>query len=152
MLIRRGLLVAFTVMRVIFIRVWCITLILEHIFMVFLFIEVVWSDTFDFCIWWRISRCTLWTTWYSGVYVATPLPWGTKTLLLGTSLVFPGLNFFRFIRFGFYLEALLRLLGSLSVTLACRVLVVLGRSSWAHSGRSLALREYERSEERRVLP
>ena len=102
MLIRCGLLVVFTVMRGLLIRVWSITLILEHLFVVFLFLEVAKSDTFGSFFCWHPSRFPLWTTWGSGVFVATPLPWVTNALLLGTYLVFPGLHFFRFIRFGYF--------------------------------------------------
>ena len=40
--------VALAGLRGIFIGVWSITLLLDHMFVVFLFFEGAWSDTFDF--------------------------------------------------------------------------------------------------------
>ena len=42
------LVVAFSGLRVFFIGVWSITLLLEHLFVVFLFLEGAWSNNFDF--------------------------------------------------------------------------------------------------------
>ena len=55
MLIRCGLLVMFAELREFFIWVWFITLILENLFVVFLFLEGAWSDTFDFCFRWLLG-------------------------------------------------------------------------------------------------
>ena len=100
MISRRGLLVALTVMHAIFIRVWSITLILEHLFVLFYFYKVHGPTPSNFCFCWRLSRCPLWNTRGSCVSVANRIPWGTKALLIGTSLLFHGIHFVRLITFG----------------------------------------------------
>ena len=67
-----------------------------------------------------------------------PASLGNQGALAWNFLGVPWSPFVRFIIFVFYLEDLLPLLGALLGTLACRALVVLWRSSWAHSGRSLS--------------
>ena len=130
--------VAFNGMCGLFIGVWSITLLLEHLFMVFYFLEGSWPDTFDFWSLWLLSRCLLWTTWGSGTSVAPPLPWATYACLIDTSLVLPGIHSVIFLRFEFFLEAPLHLFGAFSGTLAWCVLVVLRHAFLAHVRSSLA--------------
>ena len=98
------LVVAFSGLRVFFIGVWSITLLLEHLFVVFLFLEGAWSNNFDFWFHWILSRCPLWTTWGPGASIAPPFPWGSYSRLLGASLVFPCLNSVRFTLLAFFVR------------------------------------------------
>ena len=61
MLSRRGLVVVFNGLRECFIRVRSITLLLEHLLVVFLFLEGAWSDTFNFCFRWLLRSFPKWT-------------------------------------------------------------------------------------------
>ena len=94
---RRGLVVAFTRLRGFFIVVWSITLLLEHLLMFFLFLEGAWSDTFDFCFHWIISRCPKWIIGGTGVSVAPLNHWVSQARLIGASLVFPFLHSVEFL-------------------------------------------------------
>ena len=62
--------VALTGLQGFFIGVWSITLLVEHLLMLVLFLEVAWSDTLDFCFRWLLIRCPLCTTWGSGMSVS----------------------------------------------------------------------------------
>ena len=53
--------VVFTGLRVFFIGVWSITLLLEHLLVVFIFLEGAWSDTINFFFRLLLNRCPLWT-------------------------------------------------------------------------------------------
>ena len=92
MLIRCGLLVMFAELREFFIWVWFITLILENLFVVFLFLEGAWSDTLNFCIHWLLRRCPLWTTWGSGTSIVPLFTWGYHSRSLRASLLFPWIH------------------------------------------------------------
>ena len=85
-----------------FIRLLSITLILENLFVVFLFLEGAWSYNLYFYFFWILRRCPLCTTWGSGVSVAPLILWVSQTQLFAESFVFPGINPIRFIRFFFW--------------------------------------------------
>ena len=82
----------------IFIRVWFITLLINHLILLFLFLEGGWSDTFD--IWLLSSRSRpIRVNWMCGALSELMLPWGYLVLLIGTPLVFP-----IFLRFLFWVS------------------------------------------------
>ena len=82
------------------IGVCSITWFLEHPLVNFLFLEGAWSDTFDVCFLWLLSRFPNWTNWGPGTYVAPPIPCGYQACLLGASLVFPVLHSVGFLCLG----------------------------------------------------
>ena len=94
--------VAFNGLCGFFIGVWSITLILEHLIVVFLFLEGSWSDTFYFCFLWLLIRCQLWITWGSGDSVAPPIHWGVPETVfwsfLGVPLISSSPALFIFVR------------------------------------------------------
>ena len=94
--------VAFTWLRGFLSGVWSVTLLNEHLIVVFLFLEGAWSNTLDFCFRWLLRPCPKWTTWGPGTYVAPPFHWGSQSLSLGVLLVFRGLHSVGFTCFGFF--------------------------------------------------
>ena len=125
-------------MCVFLIGVWFITLFLEYLFLVFLFLKGAWYDTFYFWFFWIFVRCPLWTTWGSGTSVAPPRTWGPQAHLLDASLLFPSIHPISFIIFRFFLEAFLCLLSAFSIMLVWCFLGNIQHAFQENSGRSLA--------------
>ena len=62
---------AFTRLRGFFIGVWSITLLVDNLLVVFLFLEGAWSDKFNLFFLWLLIFFPLWTPWGSCVSVVT---------------------------------------------------------------------------------